>query len=58
MTKTEIKEYLKKIYSVKVIEVATANFLGKISTRTTYLLIASLSAGCIIFNLRNLLPHT
>ena len=30
MTKTEVKEYLTKIYSVKVLAVMTANFLGKI----------------------------
>ena len=28
MTKTEVKEYLTKIYDVKVLAVMTANFLG------------------------------
>lgn len=30
MTKTEVKEYLTKIYGVNVLAVMTANFLGKI----------------------------
>ncbi len=29
MTKTEVKEYLTKIYDINVINVHTANFLGK-----------------------------
>jgi len=29
MTKTEVKEYLTKIYNISVLNVATANFLGK-----------------------------
>ena len=29
MTKTEVREYLTKIYNVKVIAVMTANFLGE-----------------------------
>lgn len=29
MTKTEVKEYLTKIYSVNVLAVMTANFLGE-----------------------------
>jgi hypothetical protein len=29
MTKFEVKEYLSKIYNVKVLQVNTANFLGK-----------------------------
>jgi ribosomal protein L23 len=29
MTKLEVKEYLTKIYGVNVLDVATANFLGK-----------------------------
>lgn len=29
MTKTEVKEYLKKIYNVPVLKVFTANFHGK-----------------------------
>ena len=28
MTKTEVKEYLTKIYNISVVKVATANFLG------------------------------
>ena len=31
MTKTEVKEYLSKIYSVNVLAVMTANFLGMIN---------------------------
>ena len=29
MTKTEVREYLTKIYNVKVVAVMTANFLGE-----------------------------
>jgi ribosomal protein L23 len=29
MTKTEVKEYLTKIYNIPVLNVMTANFLGK-----------------------------
>jgi Ribosomal protein L23 len=29
MTKTEVKEYLTKIYNVNVLDVMTANFLGE-----------------------------
>ena len=29
MTKTEVKEYLRKIYQINVLDVSTANFLGK-----------------------------
>ena len=29
MTKTEVKEYLTKIYNVSVLQVMTSNFLGK-----------------------------
>lgn len=29
MTKFEVKEYLTKIYNIKVLQVNTANFLGK-----------------------------
>ena len=30
MTKTEVKEYLSKIYQINVLDVSTANFLGKL----------------------------
>jgi large subunit ribosomal protein L23 len=29
MTKTEVKEYLTKIYNVSVLDVMTSNFMGK-----------------------------
>lgn len=32
MTKTEIKEYLTKIYNVNVLKVDTANYLGEINS--------------------------
>ena len=36
MTKTEVKEYLTKIYNVKVLAVMTANFLGEIVSSIIY----------------------
>ncbi len=36
MTKTEVKEYLTKVYNVNVLGVDTANYLGKHSCRCYY----------------------
>lgn len=39
MTKTEVKEYLTKIYNIPVLFVHTANFLGKHTSLSRSLLI-------------------